>query len=49
MPINQEGKDVLSFYHKKLNCVDEENLLLYGDYGSYKASLFNVQFVKCHD
>ena len=24
-------------------------MFIYGDFNSYKANLFNIQFVKCHD
>ena len=29
-------------------CADREDYMLYGDYGTYKASQFNVQFIKCN-
>ena len=32
-----------------MQCVDEDDLTVFGDYNSYKAQQFNVQFVKCHD
>ena len=49
MPIFEASRDEVSFYSKKLNCVNEADLRIYGDYNSYKAQLFNIQFVKCHD
>ena len=30
-------------------CVNDEDLFLYGDFNSPKASLFNIQFKKCKD
>ena len=49
LPIYEDSRDEVDFYSKKFECVDKEDLILYGDYSSYKASQFNVQFIKCHD
>ena len=48
MPTHPASLDEVQFYSKKLKCVDKENYKIFGDYNSYKASQFNVQFLKCN-
>ena len=38
MPVYESSKGEVDFYWKKFQCVDKENLKIYGDYNSYKAS-----------
>ena len=38
MPVYKSSADEVDFYWKKLQCVDNESLSLFGDYNSYKAS-----------
>ena len=38
MPVYKSSTDEVDFYWKKFQCVDKENLKLYGDYNSFKAS-----------
>ena len=47
LPIRKENRELVNFHSKKFKCVDEEDLYMYGDYNSDKASLFNIQLVKC--
>ena len=42
MPVYAPSADEVKFYEKKFQCADQENLMLYGDYNSFKASQFNV-------
>ena len=39
----------LKFYHKKMLCVDQEEMRIYGDFSSQEARLIDLQLVKCHD
>ena len=45
MPVYPPSAGEVEFYHKKFDCADKENLNIYGDYNSFKASQFNVQLV----
>jgi len=38
MPVYKGSTAEVDFYWKKFQCVDKENLKLYGDYSSFKAS-----------
>jgi len=38
MPVYKSSAAEVDFYWKKFQCADKENLYLYGDYNSYKAS-----------
>jgi len=38
MPVYPSSAGEVDFYWKKFQCVDKENLKIYGDYNSYKAS-----------
>jgi len=38
MPVYESSASEVDFYWKKLHCVDKENLKIYGDFNSYKAS-----------
>ena len=42
LPVYPSSLSDVKFYQKKLMCADTENLFLYGDYNSSKASLFNI-------
>ena len=42
LPIYEDSRDEVDFYSKKFQCVNTEDLILFGDYSSYKASQFNV-------
>ena len=37
MPVYEYSKKEVNTYAKKLQCVDSENLEIFGDYNSYKA------------
>ena len=49
MPVFESSRNEVELYSKKLMCVNRADLRLYGDYNSYKALQFNIQFIKCHD
>ena len=42
-PVIEANADMLDHLSKKFVCAGEEDLFLFGDYNSDKASLFNVQ------
>ena len=42
MPPYAESAAEVVFHRKKFVCVNRENLYIYGDYNSYKASLLSV-------
>lgn len=38
LPTYEASKGTIDFYHKKMLCVNPEDLYTYGDYNSYQAS-----------
>lgn len=49
LPINANFRNAVDAQHKKLLCLNREDLMMYGNFQTEKAQLLNVQFVKCHD
>ena len=47
-PPHPEGVGSLSFYHKKLKCLDGEGIRVQGDYNSAKTRSFVLLFDKCN-
>ena len=48
LPIYATSVGEVKTHKRKLMCADREDYMLYGDYGTFKASQFNVQFIKCN-
>ena len=49
LPVFPNSKAEVEFYQKKLQCIDEEDLYLYGDFNSATGDQLNVQFVRCNN
>ena len=48
MTPDENFKDLVDTYQKKLKCVGEEDLYAKGDWNADRASLMNVQLIKCN-
>ena len=40
-------KEYIHFYHRKLVCINKEDLFLYGEFDSNTARRINIQLIKC--
>ena len=47
MPIDKESQRSVEVYHKKMLCVNKEDLNLSGNWNSDEANLMNLQLRKC--
>ena len=47
-PSNEGNKALVDLYQKKFHCLGEEDLYVFGDFNSDRASLMNVQLVLCN-
>lgn len=48
MPPDENGKALIETYQKKFKCIGEEDLYTKGDWNADRASLMNVQLIKCN-
>ena len=48
LPIHETNRNWLDLYHRKLQCLNREDLWLHGDFDSVNARAINVQLRKCH-
>ena len=46
---HESGINDLTFYHKKMKCLDMNNIEVQGDYNSPTARSFVLTFVKCNN
>ena len=46
-PIKRENYNEVSTWKKKFKCINKEDLVIYGDYNSYRAQQINVTFKMC--
>ena len=46
-PTHRNSVYDLSYYYKKLKCLDSENIRIQGDYNSGVTRSFVIQFTKC--
>ena len=47
MPIHEQSKSILELYHRKMICLDKEDLKINGNFDTSVADLLNIQLIKC--
>ena len=48
MPIHETSQATLELYHRKMICLDEEELKINGNFDTSVADLLNIQLIKCN-